>query len=58
MADNHFGIKPIKIRPINIYGSQRSSKRTLRRRDRDALYLKARGRCEGCGKKSLNQKCK
>jgi 5-methylcytosine-specific restriction endonuclease McrA len=51
MTNNPFRIKPIKIKPIDIYGSQRSSKRTLGRRDRDALYLKAKGRCEGCGKK-------
>ncbi len=44
-----FGIKPFK--PINIYGSQRSSKRTLGVRDKQILYRRAKGKCEGCGKR-------
>jgi hypothetical protein len=37
MSNNPFGIKPIKIKPINIYGSQRSGKRTLGIRDKHIL---------------------
>jgi len=47
--------KPIKIRPIKFkpisFGSQWSSKRTLGKIDREILYQKAKGHCEGCGKK-------
>jgi len=51
MARNLFGIEPIRIKPINIYGSQRSSKRTLGVRDKQILYRRAKGKCEGCGKR-------
>lgn len=51
MSNSSFGIKPMKIKPINIYGSQRKGKRTLGIRDRQILYHRAKGRCEGCGKK-------
>ncbi|MEM3411892.1 MAG: HNH endonuclease signature motif containing protein [archaeon] len=49
MARNPFGIEPII--DINIYGSQRSRKRTLGVRDKQILYRRAKGRCEACGKK-------
>ncbi len=49
-----FNIKPIKIKPINIYGqNSRSSngKRTLGIRDKQILYHRAKGKCECCSRK-------
>ncbi|MBI4116349.1 HNH endonuclease [Candidatus Pacearchaeota archaeon] len=52
--DFGFNMKSIKIKPIDIYGYQnKKRKRALGRRDRDILYLRAKGKCEGCGKKLL-----
>ncbi len=50
--DFGFNIKPIKIKPINVYGSQnKKRKRQLGTRDKHILYERANKRCEGCGKK-------
>ena len=52
-----FNIKPLKIKPINIYGQISNSKRTSRRnigiRDKQILYRNAKGRCQNpaCKKK-------
>jgi len=42
------GIKPIKIGRI---GFAKKPKRSLGRNDKDILYMRAKGKCEGCGKK-------
>ncbi|MBU4242668.1 MAG: HNH endonuclease [Nanoarchaeota archaeon] len=41
-------IKPIKIRG---FGLQKKTKRSLGKNDKDILYLRAKKKCEGCGKK-------
>lgn len=46
IANNIWGIKP-----INLYGNDRPTKRTLGIRDKKILYNRAKKRCEGCGKK-------
>lgn len=54
MANYDFGFKPIKIKPINLYGqTQKSSngKRTLGIRDKQILYQRAKAKCEACNKK-------
>jgi len=51
MTRNPFGIEPIKIKPIDLGFGPKRKKRTLSTRDRQILYRRAKGRCEGCGKK-------
>lgn len=51
-----FGIKPIKIKnsalSSAIYGdSPRDNKRSLKESEKQRLYIRAKGRCENCGKK-------
>lgn len=50
MIKNNFGlgIKPIKIGGIS---SPKKIKRSLGKNDKDILYLRAKKKCEGCGKK-------
>ena len=47
MAD--FGFKPIKFSPL--YSNSKKAKRTLGTRDREILWIRAKKRCENCGKK-------
>ena len=42
------GIKPIKI---GGFGPSKTPKRSLGSNDRDILYMRAKGKCESCGKK-------
>jgi 5-methylcytosine-specific restriction endonuclease McrA len=46
--DFGFNIKPVN--PLGIYGSSRSTKRTLGLRDRQILYRRAGKKCEACSK--------
>ncbi len=39
------------INPVNLYGQKTSKKRTLGIRDKQILYRRAKGKCDGCGKK-------
>ena len=50
MARDPFGlgIKPMKI---GGFGPSKKPKRSLGRNDKDILYMRAKGKCEGCGKK-------
>lgn len=43
-----FGFKPVKIKGLTL---EKKKKRTLGKRDRDILFKRAKGICEGCGKR-------
>jgi len=45
-----FDFKLPKFKPYS-FGSRKGSKRTLGKRDRDILYLRAKCRCESCNKR-------
>jgi len=50
MARDPFGlgIKPMKL---GGFGPTKKPKRSLGKNDKDILYMRAKGKCEGCGKK-------